>query len=94
MEWFEQLADCFAWFVPAIALLGVLIAICARCTSQKLLAESVYFVLLLIAGCSTLRTILADDRCYFLHLVSLGVMIVGALLASLYDTAAVNSTEG
>lgn len=78
--WFESFAHCFPWIVPGLALAGLWFARSTRDQALKTLAERVFFAALLIIGAATLRTVLANEGCWLLHMGSIGVMVLGATI--------------
>ncbi len=79
MEWIEQIADSFVWFIPIAAAVG-LISIRWLHHQSRTWAERLFFAALLIVAGGTLRTIVVDDPSWLLHTFSLGLMVIGAAL--------------
>jgi len=80
MEWFEQAADGCTWIVPLASAIGLWIARLVENPTFRIHAERAYFAVLFVVSAGTLRTMLAEDPCWFLDGCSLGVMIVGAVM--------------
>ena len=82
MEWIEQVADCFVWFIPISAAVGLWLARLSVNQLWRLWAQRAFFSTLLLVAGGTLRTVLVDDPSWLLHTLSLGVMVVGAICPS------------
>jgi hypothetical protein len=78
--WFESFAHGFPWIVPGLALAGLWIARSTSDLALKTLAERVFFAAMLIVAAATLRTVLANEGCWLLHMGSIGVMVLGATI--------------
>ncbi len=78
MEWIEQVADSFVWFVPVLAALGLWTVRWNSSKIGRVWAERLFFAALLVVASGTLRTIVVDDPSWLLHTFSLGAMVVGA----------------
>jgi hypothetical protein len=78
--WFESFAHGFPWIVPGLALAGLWFARSTRDQALKTLAERVFFAAMLIVAAATLRTVLANEGCWLLHMGSIGVMVLGATI--------------
>lgn len=78
--WFEMFAPWFPWFVPGLALAGLWFARASHDRTLQILAERIFFAVMLIVAAATLRTILANDGCWLLHMGSIGMMVLGATL--------------
>jgi len=78
--WFESFAPCFPWIVPGLALAGLWFARSTHDRTLQILAERVFFAVMLIVAAATLRTVLANDGCWLLHMGSIGIMVLGATI--------------
>jgi len=79
MEWVEQIADCFVWFIPIAAAIGLWLARLSSIEWWRIWSQRAFFAMLLLVAGGTLRTVVADDPSWLLHTLSLGVMVVGAI---------------
>lgn len=79
MEWAEQIADCFVWFIPIAAAVGLWLARLSSIEWLKTWAQRAFFAMLLVVAGGTMRTVMVDDPSWLLHMLSLGVMVVGAI---------------
>jgi hypothetical protein len=79
MEWIEQVADSFVWFIPIAAAIGLWLARVSGDRDLRLWSQRAFFASLLLVSGGTLRTILVDDPSWLLHMVSLATMVVGAI---------------
>ena len=80
MEWIEQVADSFVWFIPISAAIGLWMVRWHPSKMARVWAERLFFAALLVVASGTLRTIVVDDPSWLLHTFSLGAMVVGAIL--------------
>jgi hypothetical protein len=76
--WFESFAPCLPWIVPAIALIGLWVAKATDDCFVQRIAERIYFAAMLLVAAVTLRTVVENDGCWLLHMVSMGIMALGA----------------
>jgi hypothetical protein len=75
MEWIEQIADSFVYFIPVAAVIGLL-AVYAFQPEWRAWSERLFFACLLVVAGGTMRTMLIDDPGWLLHMISLGAMVV------------------
>ncbi|MDZ4852993.1 MAG: hypothetical protein SGI77_27210 [Pirellulaceae bacterium] len=85
MEWIEQIADCFVWFIPISAAIGLWLARLSSNQLWRLWTQRAFFALLLLVAGGTLRTVMVDDPSWLLHTLSLGVMVIGAACPTPYS---------
>lgn len=85
--WFETFAPWFPWVVPAIALSGLWIAKSSDDRRVQRIGERTFYAALLVVAGGTLRTVLANEGCWFLHMASMGVMILGATFPQAESTS-------
>jgi hypothetical protein len=76
--WFESFAPWFPWIVPIIALSGLWIAKSSQDRRVQRIGERVFYAALFVVGGATLRTVLANEGCWLLHMASMSAMILGA----------------
>lgn len=79
MEWIEQVADCFVWFIPIAAAIGLWLARLSGDRELRLWSQRAFFASLLLVAGGTLRTVMVDDPSWLLHMLSLAIMVVGAI---------------
>jgi hypothetical protein len=77
--WFESFAPWFPWIVPLIAFAGLWIAKSSVDQRLRRMGERTFYAALLVVAGATLRTVLANEGCWFLHMASMSVMILGAI---------------
>jgi len=76
--WFESFGPWFPWIVPAIALSGLWLANSSQNGRFQKVAERVFYAAMLVVAGAALRTVLANEGCWLLHMASMVVMILGA----------------
>jgi hypothetical protein len=79
MEWIEQVADSFVWFIPMAAAIGLWLARISGDHEVRLWAQRAFFAALLLVAGGALRTVMVDDPGWLLHMLSLAIMVVGAI---------------
>ena len=84
MEWIELVADCFVWFIPISAAIGLWLARFSVDSDLRLWSQRAFFASLLLVAGGTLRTIMVDDPSWLLHTLSLGIMVVGAICPTVH----------
>ncbi len=77
--WFESFANWFPWIVPFLAIAALWIARLMDDAHWRNIAERCFFMVLVIAACGTLRTVLENDPCWLMHTGSFGLMVLGAI---------------
>lgn len=77
--WFESFALAFPWVIPSIALLALWFARCSDDRYFRTIAERSFFAAMIVVAWGTLRTVLANEGCWIVHMVSLAAMIVGSV---------------
>lgn len=77
--WFEAFGNAFPWIVPSIALVALWLARSSNDDRFRRNAERVFFGALFVVAWGTLRTVLANEGCWIIHMTSLAVMIVGSI---------------
>ena len=75
--WFESFGLFLPWVVPCIALAGLWIAKCSENLRLRRTAERFYFAAMLLVAWVALRTVLANDGCWLIHMASIGAMVMG-----------------
>ncbi len=78
--WFESFDSLFPWVVPAIAIGGLLAAKGCETKRVRRIAHQAYYAGMLIVAWCTLRTIVADEGCWLLHMSSMGAMMLGSTI--------------
>ena len=76
--WFESFGPFLPWVAPCISLAGLWIAQCSENLHVRRTAERFYFAAMLLVSWVALRTVLANDGCWIIHMASIGVMVLGA----------------
>ena len=76
--WFESFGPFLPWVVPCLALSGLWTAKCSASLKIQKSAERIYFAAMLLVSWVALRTILANDGCWLIHMASIGAMVLGA----------------
>ena len=76
--WFESFGPFLPWVVPCLALAGLWMAKCSASLQVQRTAERVYFAAMLLVAWVALRTILANEGCWLIHMASIGAMVLGA----------------
>jgi hypothetical protein len=76
--WFESFGPCLAWVVPCIAIVGLWVAKSFENPQLQRSAERIFFGAMLLVAWVALRTVMANDGCWFIHMASLGAMVLGA----------------
>ncbi len=76
--WFESFGPCLPWVVPCIALAGLWTAKCSENRQLQRTAERIYFAAMLLVAWVALRTVIANEGCWLLHMASIGAMVLGA----------------
>lgn len=80
----ERLIESLVDYAGVVVPLLTLWAIVGLCTVQAgcrcVVTELLYYFVMIIVSVITLRTVLADDGCWLIHTVSLGVLIVAGVM--------------
>lgn len=76
--WFESFGPCLPWVVPCLALAGLWMAKCTDNLHIQRNAERIYFAAMMLVAWVALRTILANEGCWLIHMASIGAMVLGA----------------
>jgi hypothetical protein len=74
---------CVYWsvlLVPALAIWAILGMNLARETHLEPVSDAMYFLIMLVIGALTWRTVETHDACFLIHTASLGIMIVYGVL--------------
>ncbi len=77
--WFESLGFLLPWAVPCIAISGLWIAKCSDNLHLQRSSERVYFAAMLLVAWAALRTIIANEGCWLMHMSSIGLMVLGGI---------------
>ena len=86
--WFESFGPFLTWVVPCLALAGLWMAKCSDNLPLQRAAERIYFAAMLLVAWVALRTVMANEGCWLIHLASIGAMVLGATYpASEYPNA-------
>jgi len=76
--WFESFGPCLPWVVPCLALAGLWTAKSSENRQLQRTAERIYFAAMLLVAWVALRTVIANEGCWLLHMASIGAMVLGA----------------
>ena len=76
--WFEAFGPCLPWVVPCLALAGLWTAKSSENRQLQRTAERIYFAAMLLVAWVALRTVIANEGCWLLHMASIGAMVLGA----------------
>lgn len=86
--WFESFGPFLTWVVPCLALAGLWTAKCSDNLQLQRAAERIYFAAMLLVAWVALRTVIANEGCWLIHMTSIGAMVMGATYpASEYPNA-------
>jgi hypothetical protein len=77
--WFESLGDALPWVIPLLAVASLWLARVSEDPRFQRIAERAYFAALMIVAWGTMRTVLSNDSCWFVHTASMGAMVVGGI---------------
>ena len=87
--WFESFAPHLPWVVPGIAIVGLWVAKSSVNNQVQKTSERIYFAAMLIVAWAALRTVMANEGCWLMHMSSIGVMVLGAT----FPNAEIANTE-
>jgi len=76
--WFESLGPFLPWVVPCIAIAGLWIAKSSESLQLQRTAERFFFAAMLLVALVALRTVIANEGCWLIHMASIGAMVLGA----------------
>ena len=76
--WFESFGPCLPWVVPCIAITGLWFAKSSENMHVHRTAERIFYAAMLLVAWVALRTVLANEGCWLIHMASIGVMVLGA----------------
>ncbi len=76
--WFESFGPCLPWIVPFIAISGLWIAKSSENLQLQRTAERIFFAAMLLVAWVALRTVVANEGCWLIHMASIGAMVLGA----------------
>ncbi len=85
--WFESFGPFLPWVVPCIALAGLWIAKGSASLQLQKTAERIYFAAMLLVAWVALRTIVANEGCWLIHMSSIGAMVLGATYPAVEHTS-------
>ncbi len=76
--WFESFGFFLPWVVPCIAICGLWVAKSSESVQIQRSGERIYFAAMLLVAWVALRTVLANEGCWLMHMSSIGLMVLGA----------------
>jgi len=88
--WFESFALYLPWIVPSLAIAGLWVAKSSENEQIRKASERVYFAAMLLVAWAALRTVIANEGCWLMHMSSIGLMVLGATFPT---TEAVGSEQ-
>lgn len=80
--WFESFGPFLPWVVPVLALAGLWIARCSDSLQIQKVGEQFYYSLMLLVAWVALRTVIANEGCWLIHMASIGAMVLGGAYPS------------
>jgi len=76
--WFETFGPFLPWVVPCLAIAGLWIAKSSENLQLQRTAERFFYAAMLLVAWVALRTVIANEGCWLIHMASIGAMVLGA----------------
>jgi uncharacterized membrane protein len=76
--WFESFGSTLPWIVPSLAIAGLWFSKSSENEQIQKSSERLYFAAMLLVAWVALRTAIANEGCWLMHMSSIGAMVLGA----------------